>query len=205
MHINTLNADKIELADAVFAYEYKEALVHQVVNSYIKASHTGTRANKTRSEVRGGGRKPWRQKGTGRARAGSIRSPLARGGGVIFANKPMQRTQKVNRGMYRGAMRSILSELLRLGSLSVIKAFSSDPKTKSAKAMFQKLDLVKKGEILDVLLVDVALDNSVVLATRNLPCVHYCTAMQLNPYDLLNHRQTLITVGAMQILEQQLV
>ncbi|MFZ8890070.1 MAG: 50S ribosomal protein L4, partial [Pseudomonadales bacterium] len=136
-------ADKaVEVSEVTFGREFNEALVHQVVVAYLAGARQGTRAQKTRAEVRGGGRKPWRQKGTGRARAGSIRSPIWRGGGTTFAARPQDHSQKVNRKMYRGAMRAILSELVRQDRLVVVEQFAAEtPKTKALVAQLAALSV----------------------------------------------------------------
>lgn len=135
-------AESVEVSEVTFGREFNEALVHQVVVAYMAGGRQGTKAQKTRSDVAGGGKKPWRQKGTGRARAGTIRSPIWRGGGVTFAARPRDFSQKVNRKMYRGAMCSILSELIRQDRLVVVEAFTIDaPKTKGLVAKLAELDL----------------------------------------------------------------
>ncbi len=163
----TGSASELQVSDEVFAAAFNEPLVHQVVVAYQATGRQGTRKQKTRSEVRGGGKKPWRQKGTGQARAGTIRSPLWRGGGKVFPASPDENfEQKVNRKMYRGALRSILSELLRQGRLVTVAEFKMDqPKTKTL------VDKLKKLETPDVLIVTDALDNNLQLAARNLPDV----------------------------------
>jgi len=153
----------VELSDATFAVDFREPLVHQVVVSYLAGARAGTKAQKTRSEVSGGGSKPWRQKGTGRARAGTIRSPLWRSGGRAFAAKPRDHSVKVNRKMYRGALRSILSELLRQERLHVVKSFDvKTAKTKDALAAVQKL--VKSD---DALIIGEQISENLYLAVRN--------------------------------------
>src|SRR3989337_2279555 len=156
---------EIEVSDAVFGAAFNEPLVHQVVVAYQANGRQGTRKQKTRAEIRGGGRKPWRQKGTGRARAGTIRSPLWRGGGKVFPSSPDENfTQKVNRKMYRGALRAILSELLRQGRLVTVSEFNMDrPKTKAL------VDKLKKLDTADVLIVTDTLDHNPALAGPHLP------------------------------------
>ena len=164
----------VEVADATFGKEFNEALVHQVVTAYLAGGRQGTRAQKNRSDVRGGGKKPWRQKGTGRARAGTIRSPLWRSGGVTFAARPQDYTQKVNRKMYRAAMRSILSELVRQERLVAIEEFSVEaPKTKQVAAKLKELNLEK------VLIVTEEVDETLYLAARNLPTSMWWMSLQL--------------------------
>lgn len=186
----------LELADAAFGQEFNEALVHQVVRAYLAGARQGSQAHKSRAERRGGGRKPWRQKGTGRARAGSIRSPIWRGGGVTFAAKPRNWSQKVNRKMYRGALRCILSELIRQNRLLVLESFSLDtPKT---KALVQKLNELKLD---DVLILTERADQNLALAARNLGKVGLLEAAKADPVSLIRHEKTLATTGALKQLE----
>ena len=186
----------VEVTDAAFAAEFNEALVHQVVTAYMAGARAGTRAHKSRSQVRGGGRKPWRQKGTGSARAGSIRSPIWRGGGVTFAARPKDYAQKVNRKMYRGAMRSILSELVRQDRLIVVESFSVDtPKTR---------DLVEKLSrmaIDDVLIVIDGEDMNLELAVRNLHWAAVIHSKDVNPVNLMAFDKIVITVPALKHVE----
>ena len=178
----------LEVAEAVFAAEYNEALIHQVLTSFMSAARAGTRAQKSRAEVRGGGRKPWRQKGTGRARAGTSRSPIWRGGGVTFAAKAHNHSKKVNKKMYRSAMRSILSELARQDRLSCIDEFSlKEPKTKLALARLSSLGLS------EVLIVTDELTENLYLATRNIPRVDIIGTGELNPYVLISRKNVLLT------------
>lgn len=189
----------VEVAEAVFARGFNEALVHQVVNAQLAASRSGSRAQKTRAERRGGGRKPWRQKGGGRARAGSIRSPIWRGGGVTFAAKPQDHAQKVNRKMYRGAVRCILSELLRQGRLIAVEDFSIDtPKT---RVLLGKL---KPLELDEVLIVVEQGDENLQLASRNLRRVDVCAASNLDPVRLIRFEKVLMTVAALKQLQEAL-
>jgi len=190
---------KVEVTDAAFAVGFNEPLVHQVVTAYMAGARSGSRAQKNRSQVRGGGRKPWRQKGTGNARAGSIRSPIWRGGGVTFAARPKDHSQKVNRKMYRGAMRSILSELVRQDRLVVVESFSVDsPKT---KALAEKLTAMSLG---DTLIVVDAEDLNLQLAVRNLHWAAVIQSMEANPVSLLAFDKVLITVPALKQLEARL-
>ena len=190
---------EVQVSDEAFGREYNEALVHQVVTAYMAAGRAGTKAQKTRAEVRGGGTKPWRQKGTGQARAGSIRSPLWIGGGRTFAARPRDYSQKVNRKMYRGAMRSILSELVRQERLVVTPAMELDaPKT---KLLAQKL---KALELPNVLIVIEAFDEKLHLAARNLPHVDVMPAAAVDPLSLARHQKVLVTVGALKMLEERL-
>lgn len=184
---------------AIFGAEYKEGLIHQVVTAYLAGSRQGSKAQKTRSEVSGGGTKPWRQKGTGRARAGTIRSPLWRTGGVTFAAKPRSFKQKVNRKMYRAAMISILSELVRTERLVVFEAPTlSAPKTKELAAILAKLDIKK------ILIVTAEDDKNLVLSARNIPYVETCNAAQVNPVNLISHDKVLVTKDAIKLIEEKL-
>ena len=196
----TGSASELQVSDTVFAAAYNEPLVHQVVVAYQATGRQGTRKQKTRSEVRGGGKKPWRQKGTGQARAGTIRSPLWRGGGKVFPSSPDENfTHKVNRKMYRGALRSILSELLRQGRLVTVSEFNMDqPKT---KALVEKL---KKLDTADVLIVTDTLNNNLALAARNLPNVDVRTVGQADPVSLVRHEKVIMTQGAVKKLEEML-
>ncbi|GEN27881.1 50S ribosomal protein L4 [Halovibrio variabilis] len=200
MNLNlAAGAGTVEVADATFGKEFNEALVHQVVTAYLAAGRQGTSAQKSRSDVRGGGKKPWRQKGTGRARAGTIRSPLWRGGGVTFAARPQDYTQKVNRKMYRAAMRSILSELVRQERLIAIEEFSVDaPRTKQVAAKLKELDLEK------VLIVTEDIDEKLYLAARNLPHVDVVDVAAADPVSLVAFDKVLITVSALRKFEEKL-
>ena len=196
----TGSASELQVSDTVFAAAYNEPLVHQVVVAYQATGRQGTRKQKTRSEVRGGGKKPWRQKGTGQARAGTIRSPLWRGGGKVFPSSPDENfAHKVNRKMYRGALRSILSELLRQGRLVTVSEFNMDrPKTKAL------VDKLKKLDTADVLIVTDTLDNNLALAARNLPDVDVRTVNQADPVSLVRHEKVIVTQGAVKKLEEML-
>ncbi len=187
----------VSVADGTFDKPFNEPLVHQVVTAYLAAGRAGTRAHKNRAAVRGGGAKPWRQKGTGRARAGTIRSPIWRSGGKTFAAVPADYSQKVNKKMYRGAMQSILSELVRQERLLVADTFSvSEAKTKEAAAKLKAMGL---GE---VLIVTDAIDSSLVLATRNLPSVEVTEARHLDPVSLVGFKKVLMTAGAVKQVEE---
>ena len=188
----------VELADRTFAVDYNEALVHQIVTAYMAGSRRGTKARKSRAQVRGGGRKPWRQKGLGRARAGSIRSPIWRGGGATFAAQPRSYAQKVNRKMYRGAMRSILSELARRERIVVVEDFVLDkPKMKDMVARLSALGLT------DVLIVTAEQDDTLVLASRNLHRVAVQRCTEVSPVSLLSFDKVLMTVGAVKRIEER--
>ena len=189
----------VEVSDVAFGREFNEALVHQVVVAYMAGGRQGTRAQKTRSEVRGGGRKPYRQKGTGRARAGTIRSPIWRGGGRTFAAKPQDHSQKVNRKMYRGALRCILSELIRQERLIACEAFSVDsPKTKALQEKLRGLELD------NVLIVCEEVDGNLYLSARNLKDVDVLDVSAVDPVSLISHDKVLITVDAVKRLEEAL-
>jgi len=186
----------VEVSETAFGREFNEALVHQVVVAYMAAARQGSRAQKTRAQVRGGGRKPWRQKGTGRARSGTIRSPIWRGGGKTFAAVPQDHSQKVNRKMYRGALRCILSELIRQDRLVVCESFSVDaPKTRGL------LDKLKELALDSVLIVAEEVDENLYLASRNLKDVDARDVEGVDPVSLLSHDKLLITVGALKKLE----
>jgi large subunit ribosomal protein L4 len=189
----------VEVSDAVFAAEMNAALVHQVVTAYMAGGRAGTKAQKNRSAVSGGGAKPWRQKGTGRARAGTSRSPIWRSGGRAFAASPRNYEQKVNRKMYRGAIRSQLSELLREGRMHVVQDLVvSSPKTKELVAQLKALD------VNDVLLVTETLDENLILASRNLKNVGVLAVNELDPVSLIAFKNLVITSAAVKILEERL-
>ena len=191
-------AGSMDLADGTFAADYNEALVHQVVTAYMAGRRRGTKSQKSRAEVRGGGAKPWRQKGLGRARAGSIRSPIWRGGGATFAAKPRSFEQKVNRKMYRGAMRSILSELIRQERLVVVEDFALEkPKTKDMVARLSALGLA------DVLIVTAEQDDTLALASRNLRRVTVQRCTEVSPVSLLAFDKVLMTVVAAKRIEER--
>ena len=193
------SSDSVEVSEAAFGREFNEALVHQVVVAHMAGARQGTRAQKTRAEVRGGGRKPWRQKGTGRARAGSIRSPLWRGGGKIFAARPQDHGQKVNRKMYRGALRCILSELIRQDRLVVCDSFAvEEPRTRVLLAQLKDLELKS------VLIVAEEVDENLYLASRNLKDVDVRDVAAVDPVSLISHDKVLVTVGALKKLEEVL-
>ncbi|MBU1654407.1 MAG: 50S ribosomal protein L4 [Gammaproteobacteria bacterium] len=199
MDLNVQAGGNMQVSDAVFGADFNESLIHQVVNAYLAGSRAGTRAQKTRSDVRGGGIKPFKQKGTGRARAGTIRSPLWRTGGVTFAARPQDWSQKVNRKMYRGALRSILSELLRQDRLVVVDEFKVEtPKTKDLVAKMKGLELE------DVLILDVEPDENLYLASRNLYKVGVCAVDEIDPASLVTFSKILMTSGAVKNIEERL-
>lgn len=196
MDIQLTNNSKLAVSDAVFGADYNEPLVHQVVTAFLAGARAGTKAQKTRSQVRGGGRKPYKQKGTGQARAGTIRSPLWRGGGRTFAAVPRDHSQKVNRKMYRGALRAIVSELARRGDLLVADNFTlAGPKT---KGLLEKLGTLGSN---DMLIVTESVDQNLMLSSRNLPHVDVCDVEGLNPVSLLSRKKVLMTQGAVKKLE----
>jgi large subunit ribosomal protein L4 len=189
---------ELAVSDATFGQDYNETLVHQVVVAYRNAGRAGTKRQKSRAEVRGGGRKPWAQKGTGQARAGSSRSPIWRGGGVTFAARPRDFSQKVNRKMYRGAIVSMLSELVRQNRLVVTDEIALEaPKTRLLASKLAAWSLSK------VLIVVEALDEKLFLAARNLPHVELIEVSQINPLSLVEHERVLMTVGAVKLLEER--
>lgn len=189
----------IEVSEAAFGREFNEPLIHQVVVALMAGERAGTKAQKTRSEVSGGGIKPWKQKGTGRARAGTIRSPIWRKGGVTFAAKPRDHSQKVNKKMYRGAMSSILSELIRQNRLQVVNDFTVDqPKT---KLLVQKL---KEMNLQNVLIVINKEDENLYLSARNVPHVAVRHVSGVNPVQLLKYENVLVTVDALKKFEEVL-
>jgi large subunit ribosomal protein L4 len=191
--------NSIEVSEKTFGREFNEALVHQVVTAYMAAGRAGTKRQKSKAEVRGGGIKPWKQKGGGRARAGSIRSPIWVGGGGGGSLRPSGLSQKVNRKMYRGAIAALLSELARLERLTVVESFALEaPKTKMLAAKLKELGLD------DVLIVVEAYDEKLELASRNLHGVTVLPVTAVDPVSLVRHERVLATVGAVRMLEEKL-
>ncbi len=191
--------ETIAVSDAVFALEYKESLVHQLVTAYMAGARSGTKAQKNRSAVSGGGCKPWRQKGTGRARAGTIRSPLWRSGGTTFAAQPRDYTQKLNKKMYRTGIRSILSELNRQQRLLVVEDITVDaPKTRQMAAKLADLGVSK------TLIITETGDEGLYLSARNLPYVEVTDVAGMNPVNLVRYDHVVVTVGAIRAIEEQL-
>ncbi len=189
----------VDLSEAIFSADFNEDLVHQAVTSYLAGARSGTRAQKNRSDVRGGGKKPWRQKGTGRARSGTIRSPIWRSGGVTFAARPQDFSKKLNKKMYRAAMRSIFSELLRNDRLIVIDDFKMEtPKTKELSAKLDALGVEK------VLLITHDLNEALFLSARNLYKVGICEVGYIDPVSLVRFEKVLMTVSAIKKLEELL-
>ena len=199
MQLNVNGAQAIEVSERTFGSEFNETLVHQAVVAYMAGARQGSRAQKTRAEVAGGGKKPWRQKGTGRARSGSSVGPIWRGGGVTFAARPQDHSQKLNKKMYRAALRSILSELVRLDRLVVVEDFAVDaPKT---KGLLGKLDGMGLS---DVLIVTEAVDQNLYLAARNLPHVDVRDVQGTDPVSLIAFDKVLVTVSAVKKFEELL-
>ena len=196
---NATPASEIQLSDAAFDRAYNESLIHQVVTAYQAAGRAGTKAQKTRAEVRGGGKKPWSQKGTGQARAGSIRSPIWVGGGRTFAAKPRDFTQKVNRKMYRAAMQSMVSELARTDRLFAVESMElAAPKTKLLISKLAEYGLTRA-----LILVE-AYEEKLFLAARNVPYVDVIPVASLDPLSLIKHDKVVATVGALKLLDQRL-
>ena len=199
MKITTANKKSIEVSDGTFSAPFNEALVHQVVNAVLSGARSGTKAQKNRSQVSGGGAKPWRQKGTGRARAGTIRSPIWVGGGRAFAARPRDFSQKVNKKMYRAAMRSILSELLREDRLVVLDKFDiKQPKTKEFKKLTEKL----KAD--SALIVNDEFDENLFLSSRNIKNMEYSDVSSINPVSLMKYEKVIINVESLKIIEARL-
>jgi len=197
--LKTVTGAAVELSDTAFGREFNEALVHQVVTAYLAGSRQGTRAQKTRAEVSGGGIKPWRQKGTGRARAGSIRSPIWRSGGRAFAAKPQDWSQKVNRKMYRGAMQCILAELIRQERLILVEELSvSGPKTKELIAKLNELNAPR------ALIVTKEVDENLYLAARNIPHVNVLGTNEVDPVSLIAFDKVIMSVEAAKQFEEAL-
>ena len=200
MKIELLSSTKnhdINISDSAFSKDFNESLVHQAVVSFMAGGRQGTSKQKTRSEVRGGGKKPFRQKGTGRARAGTIRSPLWRGGGVAFAATPRDYSKKINKKMYRAAIRSIFSELLRQGRLVAIeKPVLDKPKTKEIASLLNEFSLSKVLIIID------ELDMNLYLSTRNIPNVDVITVREINPVNLLKANKVAVTADAFKQIEE---
>jgi large subunit ribosomal protein L4 len=200
MELKVINGGAaLKVSDETFGKEFNQALVHQVVTAYRNGGRAGTKAQLTKAEVRGGGRKPRPQKGGGTSRAGSIRSPIWVGGGRAFAAKPRDFAQKVNKKMYRGAIQSMLSELVRQDRLVVTQDFTVDaPKTKQVAEKLKKLSLES------VLIIVEGIDEKLFLAARNLPHVEVLPVALLNPLSLVSYDKVLVTVGAVKLIEERL-
>ena len=199
MNLKTVTGAAVELSDTAFGREFNEALVHQVVTAYLAGARQGTRAQKTRAEVSSGGKKPWRQKGTGRARAGSTRSPVWVGGGRAFAAKPQDWSQKVNRKMYRGAMQCILAELVRQDRLILVENISvSAPKTKELISKLEELNAPR------ALIVTNEVDENLYLAARNIPHVNVLGTNEVDPVSLIAFDKVIMSVDAAKQFEEAL-
>ena len=199
MNLKNTDGKAVKLDDAVFAKEFNETLVHQAVVSYMAAGRAGTKAQKTRSDVSGGGAKPWNQKGTGRARAGTSRGPLWRSGGVTFAARPRDYSKKLNKKMYRSAMCSIFSELVRSESLIIVDSFGvKEPKTKAMIAELEKLS------VSNVLLISDEEDSNITLSARNIPNCETLVVSKLNPVSLVNHDKVVISSAAVKKVQEWL-
>jgi large subunit ribosomal protein L4 len=199
MKLKLQDKGSIDVAEAAFGAAYNEPLVHQVVTAYLAGARAGTKAQKNRAAVRGGGAKPWAQKGTGRARSGTIRSPIWVGGGRTFAAKPRNYDQKVNKKMYRAALRSVMSELVRQDRLVVVKELTLEaPKTRLLAAQLKQLELD------NVLILNEAFDENLYLAARNLPNVGICDAASMDPVVLIRFDKVLVTLPALKLIEERL-
>ena len=199
MKLKMQGSGSVDVAEAAFGAEFNEALIHQVVTAFLAGGRAGTKAQKNRAAVRGGGAKPWRQKGTGRARAGTIRSPIWVGGGRTFAAQPRDHSQKVNKKMYAAALRSILSELIRQDRLVITESIEmAAPKTKELATRLKSLDLD------NVLIVNEAFDEKVFLSARNLPNVGICDAPSVDPVVLMRFEKVLMTLPALKLIEERL-
>ncbi len=200
MKIKNTDGKAVELSDAVFADDYNETLVHQAVVTYMAGGRAGTKAQKSRSDVSGGGIKPWRQKGTGRARAGTSRGPIWRKGGVTFAARPRDYSKKLNKKMYRSAMRSILSELVRSDSLIIVDDFGiAEPKTKAMVSKLSSFDVSTNA-----LLVSDTVDQTLILSSRNIPNCECVTVASLNPVSLVSHDSVVMTSSAVAKVQEWL-
>jgi large subunit ribosomal protein L4 len=189
----------VDVSEATFGKDFNEALVHQVVTAYLSGARQGTRAQKTRAEVRGGGKKPWRQKGGGRARAGSTRSPIWRTGGVTFAARPQDHSQKVNKKMYRAALRSIFSEIVRQDRLIIVESIQAEsPKTKQFLAQLNALG------VNNALIVAEEVEQNLYLAARNIPYIDVRDVVAVDPVSLIAHEKVVITVPALKKIEEML-
>jgi large subunit ribosomal protein L4 len=199
MKLKLQDSGSVDVADAAFGVAFNEALIHQVVTAYLAGSRAGTSAQKNRAAVRGGGAKPWAQKGTGRARAGTSSSPIWVGGGRTFAAQPRNHDQKVNKKMYRAAIRSVLSELIRQDRLVVVNEITLEaPKTRLLAAKLKEYDLD------NVLILNEAFDEKVFLAARNLPNVGICDVASMDPVVLIRFEKVLVTVPALKLIEERL-
>jgi large subunit ribosomal protein L4 len=203
---NQTEKKSMTVLESIFGCEYREALIHQVVTAFLARGRAGTKAQKTRAMVSGGGRKPYAQKKTGRARAGSNRSPIWRGGGVIFADtEPRDFSQKVNKKMYRGALRSILSELIRQNRLKVVESLKiAEPKTRLFNVLLKEIGVTEISGTSKVLFITDELDRGVYLASRNLPFVEVRDSISIDPVALVKFKHVIVTVKALKDLEERL-
>jgi large subunit ribosomal protein L4 len=199
MKLTLQDKSTVDVIESAFGVAYNEPLVHQVVTAYLAGSRAGTKAQKNRSSVRGGGAKPWRQKGTGRARAGTSRSPIWVGGGRTFAAQVRNFNQKVNKKMYRAAVRSVLSELIRQNRMVIVQELSLEsPKTKTLAAKLKEFNLS------NVLILNEAFDENIFLAARNLPNVGICDVGSMDPVVLMRFEMILVTLPALKLIEERL-
>jgi len=199
LNLKTNKSTSQEVSEDIFGRDYNESLVHQITTAYMAAGRSGTKAQKNRSAVSGGGKKPWKQKGTGRARAGTSRGPIWRSGGVTFAAQPRNYAQKVNKKMYKGAISVILSELLRKDRLKVVSDLEiKEPKTKNITSLMKSLDLK------DVLLMTDELDENLYLSSRNLYHVGVCDTQSIDPVSLIGYENVVLTKAALKKVEAML-
>lgn len=199
MKLKLAGSGSVDVAESAFGVDFNEALVHQVVTAYLSGARAGTKSQKNRAAVRGGGIKPWRQKGTGRARAGTIRSPIWVGGGRAFAAQPRDHSQKVNKKMYRAALRSVFSELVRQDRLVIVEELTLEaPKT---RLLAKEL---KDMELDNVLILNEAFDEKLFLAARNLPNVGICDVASMDPVVLIRFDKVLVTLPALKLIEERL-
>jgi large subunit ribosomal protein L4 len=199
LNLKTNKSTSQEVSDVVFNRDYNESLVHQITTAYMATGRSGSKAQKNRSEVSGGGKKPWKQKGTGRARAGTTRSPIWRSGGVTFAAQPRNFTQKINKKMYKGAISVIFSELIRTDRLKVVSEFDvNEPKTKNITSLMKSL------EVKDALLMTDELDENLYLSSRNLYHVGVCDTQSIDPVSLIGYENVVMTKAALKKVEAML-
>ncbi len=199
MELQSKSGAAVSVSEAVFGVPYNETLVHQVVTSYLAGARSGNSAQKNRAAVRGGGAKPWRQKGTGRARAGTIRSPIWRSGGTTFASSKRDYSQKVNKKMYRGAMRAVMSELARSGRLTVVDTVPvTAPKSSDLRAV------LKGWDVEDALIIDSGINDNLHLAGRNFPLITTTDVEGINPWLMLKHKNVVMTAAAVKQIEERL-
>jgi large subunit ribosomal protein L4 len=199
LNISTNDTTTTEVADVIFARDYNQSLVHQITNAYMAGGRQGSKAQKNRSAVSGGGKKPWNQKGTGRARAGTSRGPIWRSGGVTFAAQPRSYAQKVNKKMYKGAISVIFSELVRTNRLKIVNDFNvKDAKTKNIVALLKSLD------VKDALLMTDELDENLYLSSRNLYHVGVCDTQSIDPVSLIGYQNVVVTETALKKIEAML-